>query len=87
MGQRKRTDGHVRDQAFLSLLGEHCRRLRVKRGFSVNRMASEGDRLSPSVILRLETGKGAVTVMTLMRYAEVLEVHPRRLLDFEFGDP
>ena len=60
--------------------------MRTRKGLSVNRMAREGDRLSPSVIIRLESGTGAVTVMALLRYAEVLGVPPKKLLDFPFTD-
>ncbi|MCK5074643.1 MAG: hypothetical protein KAQ98_14530 [Bacteriovoracaceae bacterium] len=47
-------------------------------------MAREGERLSPSVIMRLESGAGAVTITSLIRYAQVLEIHPKKLLDFSF---
>jgi len=40
--------------------------------------------LSPSVIMRVETGEGAVNVLSLMRFAQVLNVHPKKLLDFDF---
>lgn len=55
----------------------------MRSGHSVNKMAREGDRLSPSVILRLESGSGAVTVSALFRYAEVLELPLKRLFDFD----
>lgn len=45
-------------------------------------MSKEGDQLSPSVIHRLEQAGGSVTVSALLRYAEVLGLHPKELLEF-----
>lgn len=47
-------------------------------------MSKESDQLSTSVIHRLEGGKRPVTVAALVRYAEVLEQHPKTLFDFDF---
>jgi len=69
---------------FLKALGAHCQKLRTSKGFSIDRMAREGELLSPSVIHRLETGAGAVTVSVLLRYAEVLEIPLKRLMDFPY---
>jgi SOS-response transcriptional repressor LexA len=74
---------HYKNEAFLSALGLHCKALRLQGMYSIDRMAKESEQLSPSVIHRLETGSGAVTVSALFRYAEVLNVHPRELLDIE----
>ena len=82
--KKSKSSQHYQNDRFLLALGEHCRKIRVKQGYSVNRMAAEGDRLSPSVIMRLETGEGAVNVLSLMRFAQVLNIHPKKLLDFEF---
>lgn len=80
--RRKTTSSRYQNQDFLKALGEHCRRLRLKAGYSIDRMAKESDQLSPSVIHRLESGSGAVTVSALQRFAQILELHPRDLLDF-----
>lgn len=50
----------------------------------MDRLAKESEQLSTSVVHRLETGSGAVTVTALYRYAEALGVHPKVLLDFPF---
>lgn len=76
---------HFRNDRYLIALGKHCRNLRKRAGLSVNKMARESERLSPSVILRLEAGVGSITISSLIRYAAVLNVHPKRLLDFEFS--
>lgn len=86
MAKRRRSSGeHFRNERYLVSLGKHCRALRKKAGLSVNRMSQQSERLSPSVIIRLEAGKGSVTVSSLIRFAAVLNVHPKRLLDFDFN--
>ena len=79
-----KAEKHYRNDEYLIALGSHCRKLRIQAGYSVNRMAREGVRLSPSVVMRLESGEGAVTVSALLRYAHVLGVYPKKLLDFPF---
>lgn len=69
--------------AFRKALGEHCKKLRQKHGYSIDRMYREGDKLSPSAIQRLENGTHDVYISVLFRYAEVLDVPVKKLLDFE----
>lgn len=69
--------------AFLIALGMHCKKLRKQRGYSIDRLAKEADRLSTSVIQRLETGSGPVNVTNLHRYAEALNLQIKDLFDFE----
>ncbi len=74
---------HFKDAPLLKALGDHCQRLRTQRGYSIDRLAKESDHLSASVIHRLETGSGAVTVSALFRYAQALGVDPKQLMDFQ----
>jgi SOS-response transcriptional repressor LexA len=83
----KSRKAHYRNDGFLVALGEHCRAIRVGRGYSIDRMAKESDQLSSSVIHRLESGSGPVTIATLFRFAQVLELHPKDLLDFPLAVP
>jgi SOS-response transcriptional repressor LexA len=78
---------HFRDAEFLKALGQHCLRLRTQKGLSIDRLSKESEQLSPSAIHRLETGAGAVTVLTLGRYAQALELSVRELVDFEPSTP
>ncbi len=48
----------------------------------MDRLAKESEQLSTSVVHRLESGSGAVTITALYRYAEALNIHPKVLLDF-----
>lgn len=76
---------HFKNKQFLQALGEHCRRLRFKKGYSMNRFCRESDdNLSSSLIHRLENGEGAVTILSLYRYAQILQLEPKELLDFPF---
>jgi transcriptional regulator with XRE-family HTH domain len=76
---------HYKHVAFQKALGDHCRKLRKQKGYSVNRLAGEAERMSPDVVMRLESG-GIVTTTTLYRFAEVLGVSVRALFDFPFSD-
>jgi len=73
---------HFRDEKLLKVLGQHCERLRIQKGLSIDRMAKESDQLSSSAIHRLENATGAVTVSTLYRYALALKLSLRDLMDF-----
>jgi SOS-response transcriptional repressor LexA len=68
---------------FLKSLGRRCEQLRIKKGYSMDRVAKEGDGLSSSIVHRLEKGSGPVTVLSLYRYAQVLGLRPQVLLDLE----
>lgn len=76
---------HFKNKTFLTALGQHCQRLRIQRGYSIDRLAKESDQLSTSVIHRLEKGAGAITVSGLLRYAQALNVEVKELLDFPFA--
>jgi phage repressor protein C with HTH and peptisase S24 domain len=73
-----------KNKAFQLALGVHCRRLRTQKGYSIDRMSKEGDKLSPAAIQRLETGTADVQVSLLHRYSQVLGLTVQDLLDFEY---
>lgn len=78
---RRRTQP-IGEQEFLNALGRHCQKLRRQSGISIDRLSKEGEKLSTSVIHRLETASGSVTASALYRYAQALGVEPKDLLDF-----
>jgi transcriptional regulator with XRE-family HTH domain len=84
--KKKAVKKQYRNIAFQRALGEHCRELRIKKGYSVNRLAAESEGLSPSAIIRLEHGSGAVTVANLYRFADVLELRVEDLFKFPFEE-
>lgn len=80
--QKRQTSIRYKNLDFRKALGEHCKKMRIKRGYSIDRMWREGEQLSPSAIQRLENGTHDVHISLLYRYAEVLEVPIKTLLDF-----
>ena len=72
-----------RNISFQKALGEHCREIRIKKGYSIDRMYREGDQLSPGAIQRLERGEGDCHISLLYRYARVLNIPPYELLKFQ----
>lgn len=71
-----------KNQAFLTALGENCRRLRLQRGYSIDRLARESEQLSPASIDRLENGSGDSQILVLVRYAQTLNVSLLDLFSF-----
>ena len=84
MRTKKKTPPRYKNPAFAVALGKHCKELRQKKGYSIDRMYREGDQLSPGAIQRLETGDGDVHVSLLLRYAMVLNVPLLDLFKFKF---
>jgi transcriptional regulator with XRE-family HTH domain len=80
---KKSPSSRYKNTPFLRALGSHCKRIRVQKGYSIDRMWREGDKLSPGAIQRLENGTHDVHVSVFYRYAEVLEVSLKYLFDFE----
>ena len=71
-----------KNESFLKALGEHCRRLRIQRGYSIDRLSKESDQLSPASADRLEKGTSDSQVLVLVRYAEVLGLSLLDLFSF-----
>lgn len=67
---------------FLKLLGEHCRALRLKNNYSIDRLSKEAEQLSPASIDRLERGLADTQVLVLLRYADTLGVSIQELFTF-----
>lgn len=71
-----------KNESFLKALGKHCRKLRVQRGYSIDRLAKESNQLSSSSIDRLERGLADSQILVLLRYAEVLGLTLLELFSF-----
>ncbi len=72
---------------FLKRLGDHCKKLRTQRGYSIDRLSKESDQLSTSSVDRLERGLGDSQILVLVRYAEVLGLSLLDLFSFLKDDP
>lgn len=83
MASGQKASPRYKNPKFLKALGRHCQKLRVAKGYSIDRMYREGDQLSPAAIQRLENGTGDVHISLLYRYAEVLEIPMKKLLEFK----
>lgn len=70
------------DVGLLKAFGSHSKKIRVQKGLSIDRLAKESDRLSPSVIHRLENGTGAVTLNAVFKYADALNIDITELFNF-----
>lgn len=81
----KRT--RYKNSNFLKRLGDHCKKLRTQRGYSIDRLSKEADQLSTSSIDRLERGLGDSQILVLVRYAEVLGLNLLDLFSFLKDDP
>lgn len=61
-----------KNNLFLKTLGQYCRQLRKQKGYSIDRLAKEGEQLSAGTIDRLEKGLSDSQILVLTRYAEAL---------------
>ena len=68
---------------FLNQLGKQLEKLRKKKNLSYRRLAQNCN-IDYSDISKIEKGKANITMLTLLDLAKGLEVHPKKLLDFEF---
>ena len=69
-----------RDSAFLDDLGAHIKRLRIKKGYSIDRIYLEGEGLNRSSISRIERGLIDPQICTLKRIAETIGVSLHELI-------
>lgn len=60
----------------------HLKITRKKHGFTQEKLAYESD-ITLSQIARIETGKRNTSVITIIRLAQAMKIHPRELLNFE----
>lgn len=79
---KKTSRKRYKNQAFLTALGVNCRRLRLQRGYSIDRLSRESEQLSPASIDRLENGTGDSQILVLVRYAQTLNVSLLDLFSF-----
>lgn len=62
--------------------GENLRKIREGKGLSLLQL-SYNCSIDESKISKIEHGKFNITISTLVELAKGLEVHPKKLLDFE----
>ena len=75
-------DEKFRDEEYLKRFGENLKRLRLEKKLSQEKLASKANSILSQVV-RTERGVQAPTILTVMRLAKALDVHPKELMDFE----
>lgn len=75
----------VVESDFLIQLGKQVEKLRKKKNLSYRKLAQNCN-IDYSNISKIEKGteKANITMLTLLDLAKGLDVHPKKLLDFEF---
>ena len=71
------------DSDFLIQFGKQLEKLRKKKDLSYRKLAQNCN-IDYSDISKIEKGKANITMLTLLELAKGLEIHPKKLLDFEF---
>lgn len=84
--KRSKRGSRYKNLAFQLALGAHVRKIRIKKGYSIDRLSKEGEQLSPAAIQRLETGQADVQISLLYRLAHTLGVPLIDLLKFDYLD-
>lgn len=72
----------VLESDFLEQFGKQVEKLRKKKNLSYRKLAQNCN-IDYSDISKIEKGKANITMLTLLELAKGLEVHPKKLLDFE----
>jgi DNA-binding XRE family transcriptional regulator len=72
----------LQNKAFLKTLGEHCRKIRLQKGYTLNGLYVSTQGLSKAAIVRIENGTHAVTITNFYQYARALKIPLKKLFDF-----
>ena len=70
-------------QDYLKKFGENLKNLRESKGHSLRSLAAEC-KIEHSDIAKMEKGEINITILTVLELAIALQVHPRKLLDFDY---
>ena len=73
----------VPNSDFLVQFGKQVEKSRKKKKLSYRKLAQNCN-IDYSDISKIEKGKANITMLTLLELAKGLEIHPKKLLDFEF---
>lgn len=68
---------------YLKAFGENLKKSRKKKSLSLRNLSTSCS-IDYSDISKIEKGKVNITIMTLTDLAKGLDIHPQKLLDFEF---
>lgn len=74
-----------KDKRRLQKLAANLTKIRESKGLSIRQLATRCD-VDHAKISKIEGNKANLMVTTLMELAEGLEVHPKKLLEFDLDD-
>jgi phage repressor protein C with HTH and peptisase S24 domain len=80
---KKQKLNRYKNPRLLKAIGQNCQKLRVQKGYSIDRLYREGEQLSTSVIHRLENGTADTQLSVFYRYAQVLGLNLKELFDVD----
>lgn len=72
----------AKDKKILKKFGSHVKAIRQSKGAKLTELHAAGE-LDSSVISKIERGEKNITLTTLLKLADVLEVPAKKLLDIE----
>lgn len=72
----------VLEEEYIIDLGVHIRQMRERKSISQQNLADMCN-MPKTSIGRIERGEVAVTIRTLIKIANALEIDPKELLDFQ----
>lgn len=76
-------DVKVKDQAYLIAFGNHLKEIIRNKGLSPDDVATFAN-IETKQVYRAINGERSITISTLHAIAKGLEIHPKKLLDFDF---
>ena len=74
---------NIRDDKYLQAFGKHVKKLRNRKKLSRENLAVYSN-IETMQVYRVETGQANATISTIVALAKGLEVHPKKLLDFNY---
>lgn len=72
-------------ELLLKQFGEHVKKIRLGKGLSQDAVVANSVRITKGTISDIENGKRNFSFTTLIDLSKGLELHPRKLLEFEFN--
>lgn len=75
----------INSDDFLKSFGKNLKKIREKKGVSLRELAASCN-VDHSNIGKIEKGEFNITLLTILELSKGLEIHPKKLLDFEVGE-
>jgi transcriptional regulator with XRE-family HTH domain len=73
----------VRNQKYLNAFGDNLKRLLASKKKSIEDVAALGE-IEPKQVYRVINGEHSATLSVIVAIAKGLEIHPKKLFDFDF---